>query len=118
MIKTKSVNDPIEEYDGTRILVTRYPVRTQKNIPPFVMEKAKGLAPSAKLLKDWKHEGISWEEYEKRYLEEMSGQSQQEKIRNLAERSQRETITLLCFEPEDDPHCHRNLLKKLIEGVR
>jgi uncharacterized protein YeaO (DUF488 family) len=45
MIKTKSVKDPIEESDGTRVLITRYPVRTQKNIPPFVMEKVRELAP-------------------------------------------------------------------------
>lgn len=117
MVKTKSFKSPIEECDGTRIRVTRYPYRWRKNIPPFIMEKELDLAPSAELLKDWKHEGISWEEYEKRYLEEMSGWSQQEKIKELAERSKHETITLLCFEPEDDPHCHRHLLKKLIEQV-
>ena len=117
MIKTKSVKDPIEESDGTRILVTRYPVRTQKNIPPFVMEKARVLAPSAELLSDWRGGDISWEEYETRYLKEMSGASQKEKMKELAERSRHEMITLLCFESEANPHCHRHLLKKLIEGV-
>lgn len=118
MVRTKSFNDPIEESDGTRIRVTRRPYRRRKNTPPFIMEKELDPAPSAELLEDWKDKVISWEEYEKRYLEEMSGRSQQEKIKELAERSKHETITLLCFEPEDDPHCHRHLLKKLIEKVQ
>lgn len=115
MLKTKSVYDLVEESDGTRILITRYPVRTRKNIPPFVMEKARVLAPSAELLKDWRDRKISWEEYEVRYFKEMLGQCQQEKINELALRTRQETITLLCFEPEEDPRCHRHLLKRLIE---
>ncbi len=115
MIKTKSLNDPIVQSDGTRILVTRYPVRTQKNIPPFVMEKARILAPSAQLLKDWRQNKISWHEYRKRYFKEMSGPHQKNKIKELAIRSHNQTITLLCFESEENPHCHRHLLKQLIE---
>lgn len=116
MVKTKSVNEPIEILDGIRILVSLYPVRKQKNIPPFVMEKARELAPSAELLNDWKEKRISWGEYESRYLKEMLGQRQKEKIKELAERSKHETITLLCFEPEGDLHCHRYLLRQLIEN--
>jgi uncharacterized protein YeaO (DUF488 family) len=118
MIKTKSVKDPVEKSDGTRILVTRYPVRTRKNIPPYVMEKARILAPSVELLKDWRNGKVSWEEYKMRYYKEMSGAYQQAKIKELALRSQQETITLLCFEEESDPCCHRHLLKKLVENAR
>jgi len=31
MVKTKSVNDPVDESEGTKILVTRYPVRFKKH---------------------------------------------------------------------------------------
>ena len=71
------------------------------------------MAPSIELLRDWKAGNISWAEYEKRYHQEMS--QQQEKIKKLAKRATDKTITLLCFEREDDPHCHRHLLKSLIE---
>ena len=113
MIKTKSINDPVEESDGTRILVTRYPVRFKKHEPPFVMEWVRDVSPSKDLLLDWKNKRISWEEYRQRYHEEM--QNQQNKIQDLANRAKHSTITLLCFEKENDPHCHRHLLKKLIE---
>ena len=113
MVKTKSIKDPVEESDGTRILVTRYPVRFKKHKPPFIMEWARDVAPSKELLHDWRNEKISWKQYTVRYHEEMS--SQKEAIRDFASRASRDTITLLCFEREDDPCCHRHLLKKLIE---
>ena len=53
---------------------------------------------------------------ETRYHQEML--QQQEKIRELAKRASCKTITLLCFEREDNPHCHRHLLKKLIEKYK
>ena len=113
MVKTKSIKDPVEESDGTRILVTRYPIRFKKHKPPFIMEWARDVAPSKELLHDWCNEKISWKQYTVRYHEEML--SQKEAIRNLANKASHDTITLLCFEREDDPCCHRHLLKKLIE---
>lgn len=52
MVKTKFVNDSIEESDGARILVARYSVRKRKNIPQFVMEKARELAPD-RIVRFW-----------------------------------------------------------------
>lgn len=55
------------------------------------------------------------EEYRTRYLQEMEGQS--EPIRQLAQLSVAgETITLLCSSAcVEEQHCHRTLLKQLIE---
>jgi len=41
--------------------------------------------------------------------------TQNSKIRELAKRAASGTITLLCFEKEENPCCHRHLLKKLID---
>jgi len=113
VVRTKSVYDPVEESDGDRILVTRFWPRGRSKKDLQLIEWVRGLGPSVKLLKDWKNGNISWQEYEKRYLEEMS--SQEEKIKELANRAGIKTITLLCFEKEDNPCCHRHLLKKLID---
>jgi uncharacterized protein YeaO (DUF488 family) len=118
MVKTKCIRDPVEESDGERILVMRYWPHGYSKKSLSLTERLLELAPSAQLLNDWKEKRISWEEYEIRYLEEMSGQRQREKIRELGERAKHGTITLLCFEPEGDPHCHRHLLKGLIESDR
>ena len=113
MVKTKSVYDQIEESDGERILVTRYWTRplSKEQIAHTIW--LRNLAPSKELLRDWKNEKISWRQYTVRYHEEM--RSQKEAIRDLANKASRGTITLLCFEREDNPCCHRHLLKKLIE---
>ena len=70
------------------------------------------LAPSKELLQDWKNNSVTWQEYELRYFKEM--ENKQEFIQELADLAATETITLLCFEKEDNPHCHRHLLKQLI----
>jgi uncharacterized protein YeaO (DUF488 family) len=115
MVKTKSVYGLIEESDGDRILVARFWPRGRSRKDLQLTEWVRELGPSVKLLKDWKKGDISWQEYEKRYLEEMS--SQEEKIKELANRANIKTVTLLCFEKEDNQCCHRHLLKMLIEKV-
>ena len=113
MVKTKSVYDPVEESDGQRILVSRYWPRGLSREKLSLTEHLKDAAPGVELLQDWKKGSISWAEYKNRYYKEMV--QQQDKINELAKRASDKTITLLCFEREDNPHCHRHLLKKLIE---
>jgi uncharacterized protein YeaO (DUF488 family) len=86
---------------------------------PLSKQKAKidewlpELGPSKELLDKWNKNLISWRGYEKRYLKEIEARTGL--IENLAQRTKKETITLLCKEPTDE-HCHRRLLKKLIEN--
>ena len=113
MVKTKSVYDPVEESDGQRILVSRYWPRGFSRERLSLTEHLKEMAPSVELLRDWKAGNISWAEYKNRYYKEMA--QQHEKISKLAKRASDKTITLLCFERKENPHCHRYLLKDLIE---
>ena len=114
MVKTKRLYDPVEELDGDRILVTRYWPRGVSKERLSITDWLRNLAPSKELVNDWKKQKILWEEYTLRYYEEMQGQ--REAIRDLANRAKQDTITLLCFEQEDNPCCHRHLLKRLIEN--
>lgn len=116
MVKTKCLYDPVEELDGDRILVTRYWPRGVSKERLSITNWLQNLAPSKELVNDWKKQKILWERYTLRYHKEMQGQV--EAIRNLAQRAKQDTITLLCFEKEDDPCCHRHLLKKLIENEK
>ena len=113
MVKTKSVYDSVEESDGQRILVSWYWPRGLSRERLSLTEHLKEVAPSVELLHDWKAGNISWAEYKNRYYKEMV--QQHETISKLAKRASDKTITLLCFEHEDNPHCHRHLLKKLIK---
>ncbi len=73
MVKTKRVYDPAEASDGDRILVTRYWPRGISRERLSITEWLRNLAPSKELLRDWKKQRISWEEYTVRYHEEMQG---------------------------------------------
>ncbi len=112
MIKTKSILDQPEESDGKRILVSRekplgLPLKKLR-----ISDWMKRLAPSTDLMKEWKKSIINWGEFCNRYREEMAEQT--DTLSNLAEKSVGEDITLLCHEPEHNPHCHRHILKRLI----
>ena len=117
-IKTKRWNDPVEADDGFRVLICRYRPRGVRKADETWHCACYQLGPSKKLHADFygKHgPPISWEEYRRRYLEEM--QSERELIEELAAlHAEGRTITLLCSSAcEDAAHCHRTLLKGLVE---
>ena len=113
MVKTKSVRDKPEKSDGERILVTRYWPRPFSKKQLKISCRLKNLAPGEELLKDWKGGIITWDEYKKRFLKEIS--QQLETLECVTKKAVRETITLICIEREGNPHCHRPILKELIE---
>jgi uncharacterized protein YeaO (DUF488 family) len=119
MIKTKRWCDPVEADDGFRLLVCRYrPRALPKKKENWTLWRA-DLGPTKELHAAFygkTSEGpISWEEYRRRYLEEMKEQA--EEIDFLAEMvAGGKTLTLLCSSAcTDEAHCHRSLLKDLIE---
>ena len=118
MIKTKRWNDPAEPDDGFRLLICRYRPRALLKADETWDAWDKNLGPSRELHADFygKHgPPIGIDEYVPRYLKEMEDQS--ERIDALAQRiAVGETITLLCSSACTDPtHCHRTLLKRLID---
>ena len=119
MIKTKRWCDPVEDNDGFRLLICRYrPRGLPKKDENWTLWRA-DLGPSRELHAAFygknDQEPITWDEYRRRYLEEMKQQA--EEIDLLAEMvAGGKTLTLLCSSAcEDAEHCHRTLLKGLIE---
>jgi uncharacterized protein YeaO (DUF488 family) len=119
MIKTKRWNDPREADDGFRLLICRYRPRAVPKKKETWDLWWKDLGPSSELHAAYygkQGAPISWEEYRLRYLEEMK--EQEERIAFLAEEvvGAGKRLTLLCSSAcEDESHCHRTLLKQLIE---
>lgn len=109
-IKTKSIYEAEGPDEGYKLLIMRiWPRGIRKD---RFDEWDKDLAPSPALLKDWLKKVIPFTEFRARYIKEM--ESQKEKIKALARRAKKETITLFCHEREDT-YCHRKMLKELIE---
>jgi len=117
-IRTRRWNDPGQAGDGQRILICRY--------RPRALPKAKetwdvwipALGPSKELHAAFygkRGPPIGWDEYCRRYLAEI--EEQRARIEELAGRVRKgETITLLCSSAcVDELHCHRALLRALIE---
>jgi uncharacterized protein YeaO (DUF488 family) len=118
-IKTKRWNDPRERDDGYRLLVCRYRPRGVRKADETWDAWCPDLGPSRQLHADFygKHgKPIGWDAYRKRYLEEM--RAHEDLIDELAALLRAgKTITLLCSSACTDPaHCHRTLLRDLIEA--
>jgi uncharacterized protein YeaO (DUF488 family) len=117
-IKTRRWNDPRQPDDHFRLLICRYRPRGVRKQDETWNDWWKEFAPSKELhAAFYGKQGapISWEEYRRRYLEEMK--QQEELIDELAALvAEGKTVTLLCSSAcEDEAHCHRTLLKELVE---
>ena len=117
-IKTKRWCDKKEKDDGYRLLVCRYRPRALPKAKETWDGWCPDLGPSRQLHADFYGKNgppLGWEDYRRRYLEEMTGQ--QEMIGELAALvAEGKSITLLCSKAcTDSSHCHRMLLKGLIE---
>ncbi len=118
-IKTRRWNDPREPDDGFRLLVCRYRPRALPKKDETWDSWCKDLGPSKELHADFygKHgEPIDWDTYRRRYLEEM--EAREDLIDELAQMvAEGKSITLLCSSAcVDEKHCHRSLLRHLIEA--
>jgi uncharacterized protein YeaO (DUF488 family) len=117
-IRTKRFNDPIEKDDGFRLLICRYRPRGVSKADETWDAWQPDLGPSRELLAAFHAKGsspISWAQYRQRYLAEMK--AQKPLIQPLADRVKSgEMITLLCSSAcTRESHCHRSLLRELIE---
>ena len=128
MIKTKCVFSPIERRkDGLRILATRFRGRGMPTSRCDVWMA--NLGPSETLLRAMLAGIISWSEFGRRYRKELfeGGTIDQRNriIKNLGQKftlrllqklAERKTVTLMCHCAEDEPHCHRHVLQKVLQG--
>jgi uncharacterized protein YeaO (DUF488 family) len=126
MIKTKSVQTKSEPSDGLRILAAR---GRGRGLPAdrFDVWMA-NLGPSEELRDAILAGKISWTEYSRRYVKELlepgGVDARNERIKNHGQKftlrllqhlAEKETITLLCHCAEEERHCHRHLLKAVLE---
>lgn len=77
------------------------------------------LAPRIPTRDEWKKSKMTsydWERFTRKYTAEMKSGKSLRAIHNLSERSKNgEIIRLLCYEKDDNPYCHRYMLKLFID---
>jgi uncharacterized protein YeaO (DUF488 family) len=129
MIRTKSVYSPIDrKKDGLRILVTRIRGRGLKK--NRYHEWMANLGPSERLPGLFRFKRITWAEFGRRYRRELFDSSvgfdranteitnhgQKFTLRLIQQLGRRGIVTLICHCEEDEEHCHRYLLAKILAG--
>lgn len=117
MLTTRRFCDPPAPGEGTRILVCRYRPRGVRKEDESWDEWVPELGPSRALHADFYSEtGLGWDEYRRRYLDEMTAARPAFYLRALRQRMRSgEAIALLCSAAcTDEARCHRSLLRELI----
>ena len=99
MIRLKRIYEMPDKNDGLRILVDRLWPRGIKKKEAKVDLWLKDIAPSAPLRKWFSHDQKKWEEFQKRYFKELDDKT--EWVSQIAEKSKKETITLLYSSKEE-----------------
>jgi uncharacterized protein YeaO (DUF488 family) len=119
LITTRRWDDTPGTDEGFLLLVTRYRPRALPKAEETWEAWWKELGPSPALFDAVYGKGqakISWEEYARRYREEMQGPEARAKIAWLAQSVARgERLTLLCSSLcTDETRCHRTVLRALL----
>ena|SRR5688500_10134035 len=128
-VRTKSLSDrPERKADGLRVLIARFRPRGVAASAESWDAWDKRLAPSQELFDAYRGRkreggrvtarglaGISWEEYERRFREEMQGAEAQTALGEWRASAQKGPVTLLCH-CEDAEHCHRSIVAELLGG--
>lgn len=89
------------------------------------------LGPSERLLAAFQNAQISWAQFSKRYTKELfldgpidrrsrtiKNHGQKFTLRLVKQLARRGPVTLICHCAEDQQHCHRHLLQKLLLSNR
>lgn len=110
-IALKRVRDPVEEGDGTRVLVDRVWPRGVRKVDAAVDRWLKEVAPSTELRKWFGHDPERWGEFRRRYRQELA--EVPEALRELMVLCRRGPVTLL-FGARDREHNQAVVLREVL----
>lgn len=115
MIKVKSIYAKAASEDGRRYLVDLFWPESLKTREAKLTEWLPMLGPSYDLQR-FNFNTANWETYKDMYVKELvSDTAKKQKLRELAEKSKKETVTLL-YGNKDPQHNHAVIVKELIES--
>lgn len=117
MIQLKRVYEKASRKDGVRILVDRLWPRGLSKERAAVKHWLKDVAPSTELRKWFGHDPEKWQEFQRRYREELKEKEKKALLDALREESKEQTITLL-YGARDEEHNEAVVLRKILEGKK
>lgn len=114
MIRLKRVYEPPSSSDGERILVDRLWPRGLTRAAASLSGWFKDLAPSSSLRQWFRHDPSRWEEFQRRYKDELGAVDKEPQLRELGKKAEKGTVTLL-FGAQDAEHNNAVVLKYFLE---
>lgn len=114
-VRTKRVYEPASADDGYRVLVDRVWPRGVSKEDAAVDEWARELAPSTDLRKWFAHKPERFEQFRRRYRDELN--AREDEIEALRTRGRKQTVTLL-FGARDVEHNNAVVLAELVGDAR
>ena len=110
-IRLKRVYEPASSDDGYRVLATRYWPRGQpRSVTDEYLSK---IAPSKRLIDQYRKGPLGWDEFTRRYRDELTNPDSQRELERLGAIARSQPITLMCMCP-DNWDCHRTILRDAI----
>ncbi len=113
MIRLKRVYEQPSQQDGIRVLVERLWPRGLTKERAAVDLWLKDVAPSPELRKWFGHDPARWDEFQKRYRQEL--RQKQDAVSLLKEKMKEGTVTLV-YAAKDEQHNGALVLKRLLDG--
>ncbi len=114
MIRLKRAYDPPDPADGERLLVERLWPRGLTKAKAALDGWLKDIAPSPELRQWFAHDPDRWEEFQRRYREELTGK--QELIQLLQEKTRAGPVTFI-YAARDRVRNSAVVLKEVVEGL-
>jgi uncharacterized protein YeaO (DUF488 family) len=112
MIEVRRAYEQPQKKDGLRILVDRIWPRGVRKEKAAIDAWVKDIAPSSKLRKWFSHDPAKWQEFKRRYFQELKEKN--DLIKRLQEKAKGQTITLL-YSAKDVKYNNAVALKEYIE---
>ena len=114
-VRLKRAYEPAATADGYRVLVDRIWPRGVTREEARLDEWARELAPSAELRRWFRHDPVRFEEFRRRYTEELAAQDG--KLRELRRRARERPLTLV-FAARDTEHNDAVVLAEILRRGR
>lgn len=116
MIRIKRAYEASARDDGTRVLVDRVWPRGVKKEAIRIRQWMKELGPSHELRKFFNHDPVRWDEFRKRYRQELRSSKMRLMLRELAQLAAKETVTLV-YGAKDETHNQAVVLREVLERM-
>lgn len=114
-LRVKRIYEPPSNQDGLRILVDRLWPRGLKKETCKLDNWLKEVAPSDKLRRWFGHDPARWEEFQRRYFEELD---ERPDVRQAVKELAREKTVTLLYAAHDPQHNNAVALKNYLQRAR